>query len=96
LVLVLLLGFKQLLCKHEFSAIYGRFKIAALYADACGSSVRGTPKRLVLFQILCETYIYVNSYIIPFASAIYGYTHEQTPNLFLHSVWKSLKSALLL
>jgi len=57
----------QILC-----SIYDRFKIVALYEAACDLSVRGTPKRLVLFQILCEAYIYVNSYTVPFASAIYG------------------------
>jgi len=41
------------------SSIYGRFKIATLYAAACGSSVRGTPKRLVMFQILCETHTFM-------------------------------------
>jgi hypothetical protein len=71
LVLVLVLGLKQpLVCKHEYSLPATAGLRLAFYAAACGPTVGGTPNRLAVFQILRETYFYVNSYIIPFSEAI--------------------------
>jgi len=57
--------------------------------------LHGGPKILALFQNLCQTYLYINSYTALNALTPQDYGYAQPPNSVLHWAKKCLKPALL-